>query len=186
MLTPRERSLAKAKADPDHGTTWLWDDGGRHEAGFDGIAGDCVARSIAIASGRPYAEVYQRLAQGNAAQRRGKREKVARAGKVTASHGICVKRKWFREYMDDLGARWLSTMGIGTGCKVHLTPSELPAGRLVVAVSNHYTAVIDGVIRDIHNPSRGGTRCVYGYWILPGTPGKKAARPPFAVKLPKG
>ena len=25
--------------------------------------------------------------------------------------------------------------------------------------------VIDGVIQDTHNPSRGGTRCVYGYYI---------------------
>ena len=24
--------------------------------------------------------------------------------------------------------------------------------------------VIDGVIHDNHNPSRGGTRCVYGYY----------------------
>ena len=34
------------------------DDGGRAAAGFKGSAGDCVARSVAIASGRPYAEVY--------------------------------------------------------------------------------------------------------------------------------
>jgi hypothetical protein len=25
--------------------------------------------------------------------------------------------------------------------------------------------VIDGVIHDTFDPSRGGTRCVYGYWI---------------------
>ncbi len=29
----------------------------------------------------------------------------------------------------------------------------------------HYTAVIDGVINDTHDPSREGTRCVYGYWV---------------------
>ncbi len=37
-------------------------------------------------------------------------------------------------------------------------------GRLIVSVSKHMTAVIDGVIHDTHNPSRDGTRCVYGYW----------------------
>lgn len=58
-------------------------------------------------------------------------------------------------------------MGIGTGCTVHLVSQELPGGRLIVSVSKHLTAVIDGVIHDTHNPSRSGTRCVYGYWQCP-------------------
>jgi hypothetical protein len=56
-------------------------------------------------------------------------------------------------------------MGIGTGCKVHLNADELPKGRLIVSVSKHYTALIDGVINDLYNPDRGGKRCVYGYWV---------------------
>jgi len=55
-------------------------------------------------------------------------------------------------------------MAIGQGCKVHLRAEELPPGRLVVQVSKHVTAVIDGVIYDTHDCSRGGTRCVYGLW----------------------
>jgi hypothetical protein len=55
-------------------------------------------------------------------------------------------------------------MGIGTGCTVHLRDGELPSGRLVVSVSRHEVAVIDGVMHDTHDPSRDGTRCVYGYW----------------------
>ena len=39
-------------------------------------------------------------------------------------------------------------------------------GRLVVSLSRHWTAVIDGVIFDTHDPSRRGTRCVYGYWLF--------------------
>lgn len=50
---------------------------------------------------------------------------------------------------------------------MHLRASELPAGRLIVAVSKHLTCVIDGVIYDTHDPSRGGTRCVYGYFTAP-------------------
>ena len=57
-------------------------------------------------------------------------------------------------------------MGIGTGCKVHLRKDELPMGRIIVALSKHYAAVIDGVVHDTHDPSRSGTRCVYGYWRL--------------------
>jgi hypothetical protein len=57
-----------------------------------------------------------------------------------------------------------AAMQVGSGTKVHLRDGELPMGRLVVAVSNHVTAVIDGVVHDTHDPSRGGTRAVYGYW----------------------
>ena len=55
-------------------------------------------------------------------------------------------------------------MKIGSGCTVHLRADELPTGRLIVSVSRHVVAVIDGVIHDTHDPSRDGTRCVYGYW----------------------
>jgi hypothetical protein len=55
-------------------------------------------------------------------------------------------------------------MQIGSGCKVHLRADELPAGRLVVKLSRHLVAVIDGVIHDTYDCSRGGTRCVYGFY----------------------
>ena len=32
-------------------------------------------------------------------------------------------------------------------------------------LSGHLAAVIDGVVHDIHDCSRDGTRCVYGYFI---------------------
>lgn len=140
---------------------FTYHDGGRAAAGYTGKAGDCVCRSIAIVTGIDYQEVYDRLADGNAAQRRSKR-----TGKKprTASQGINVRRQWVKEYMESLGFKWTATMRIGSGCTVHLRDGELPDGRLVVSVSKHWTAVIDGVIHDTHDPSRGGTRCVYGYW----------------------
>lgn len=140
-------------------------DGGRKAAGFEGKAGDCVARAVAVASGQPYADVYRALAAGSGAERvmRGKKRKGA-----TASHGIHTGRVWFKRYMTSLGFRWVATMGIGTGCTVHLRAEELPPGRLVVDVSKHCTAVVDGVVHDTHDPTRGGTRCVYGYWIHEG------------------
>ena len=69
-----------------------------------------------------------------------------------------------KEYLKDLGWTWIPTMFIGSGCKVHLRKDELPAGRLIVQVSRHLTAVIDGVLHDGYDCSREGTRCVYGYW----------------------
>lgn len=144
--------------------THIHDDGGRKEAGYTGSTGDCVTRSIAIAAGLPYKEVYDALAKGNQTQRSSKYDKRSKAGKRTARNGISTTRKWFKDYMQQLGFEWTPTMQIGSGCKVHLKADELPAGRLIVALSRHYAAVIDGVVHDLYDPSRGGTRCVYGYW----------------------
>ena len=135
---------------------WVYDDGGRTAAGFRGSAGDCVARAVAIASGRPYPEVYAALATGAGSERKSRG--------ASARNGIHTRRKWFQDYMRSLGFAWTPTMHIGTGCRVHLRANELPAGRLVVAVSKHLVAVIDGVAHDTHDPARAGTRCVYGYW----------------------
>ena len=139
-----------------------YNDGGRKEAGRKGDTGDCVTRAIAIASELPYQEVYDVLAQGNGTQRNSSCDKKKRSR--TASNGINVRRKWFKDYMASIGFKWTPTMFIGSGCKVHLKSDELPKGRLVVTVSKHYTTMIDGVINDTWDPSREGTRCVYGYW----------------------
>jgi hypothetical protein len=69
-----------------------------------------------------------------------------------------------RRVLEGLG--WVSTptMAIGSDCTVHLRDGELPGGRLIVSVSKHMVAVVDGVIHDASDPSRDGTRCVYGCW----------------------
>lgn len=152
---------------------FVYNDGGRKDAGFTGHVGDCVARSIAIATERPYRDVYWELHEGAMTERITKH-----GGKGAVRNGIRTTRKWFKEYMEKLGWEFVPTMGIGTGCRVHLVAGELPMGRLIVAVSKHYTAVIDGVVHDTHDPQRrihwfkpGTTvvektteRCVYGYW----------------------
>jgi hypothetical protein len=140
-------------------------DGGRVAAGFKGSTGDCVVRAVAIATEQPYGEVYEVLSAGCRTQRQTKRSNV----KASARNGVHVQRKWFKDYMTSIGWMWTPTMGIGTGCTVHLADGELPMGRLIVSVSKHYTAVIDNVIHDTHDPQRPasdlmGGRCVYGYW----------------------
>lgn len=144
---------------------WLYDDGGRPEAGYSGVAGDCVVRSIAIAAQIPYQRVYDDLFLLQRERASKKRSAAAREREMRRSsprHG--VHPDVTRTYLADLGWEWVPTMGIGTGCQVHLRADELPPGRLIVRTSKHVTAVVDGVIRDTHDPSRGGTRCVYGYW----------------------
>ncbi len=140
----------------------MQDDGGRFAAGYKGRAGDCVARAIAIAAELPYQEVYDRLAEGNATQR--KTRGMKNKGKRSARSGIYTSRKWFKDYMVSLGFEWTPTMLIGQGCKVHLRECDLPKGRLIVSLSRHVAAVIDGELHDTHDCSRAGTRCVYGYW----------------------
>ncbi len=136
----------------------VYNDGGRREAGYKGSTGDCVVRSIAIASGKPYQEVYDALNELAKLERTGKRKR----GKSSARNG--VYKATIQKYMKSIGWLWTPTMHIGSGCTVHLASGELPDGRLVVSLSKHLTAVIDGIIYDTHDPSRDGTRCVYGYW----------------------
>lgn len=134
-------------------TGFTYSDGGRAAAGYKGVAGDCVTRAIAIATGKPYAEVYDRMAAGMRAE--GK-PRSARNG---------IDPKVYKAYLEDwLGWTWTPTMAIGSGCTVHLLADELPSGTLIVRLSGHLCAVIDGVVYDASDPRRGGTRCVYGFW----------------------
>ena len=125
-----------------------FDDGGRSRY-FKGETGDCVTRSLAICTGRDYKVIYDELFE--------------LTGK-TPREGVSVKGAKVKRYFRELGLVWKPTMKIGQGCKVHLRSDELPSGRLICNCSRHLVAVIDGVIKDIYDPSRDGTRCVYGYW----------------------
>lgn len=144
-------------------------DGGRRAAGFSGTADDCVVRAISIVTGRPYSLVYDECAEINAKTPKSKRRRhLKQLGSRSASHGVFTRSAIFDRYMDRLGFVWTPTMKIGSGCKVHLRDGELPMGRLVVNVSKHMCAVIDGVLHDNHDCTRGGTRCVYGYYTFKG------------------
>ena len=154
-----------------------FNDGGRAAEGFrhKKHCGDCVCRAIAIATQRPYSEIYDLILHYAEYERTGKRKR-----KISDPENG-VGRYTHSRVMSLLGWEWVPTMGIGTGCKVHLCADELPAGRIVVNVSNHFTAVVDGVINDTYDPSRGGTRCVYGYY----RPTANALKPsdPLPVKI---
>ena len=54
-------------------------DGGRSAAGYKGQAGDCVVRSIAIATGIPYQKVYDDLFKANQEFRNTSKTKLARS-----------------------------------------------------------------------------------------------------------
>jgi len=127
-----------------------YNDGGRKDAGYKGKSSDCVTRAIAIATGQPYKRVY------------GKFRSILKVVGMTPSKGI--PKEVGKKYLKEQGWKWKATMGIGTGCKVHLRADELPSGSIICSVSRHLVAVIDGVIQDTFDCSRDGKRCVYGYW----------------------
>lgn len=140
---------------------WVYDDGGRSEYYKGKDAGDCVCRAVAIATGLDYKKVYDDINELAKSERTGKRKR----GKSSARNG--VYKDTIRKLMTMYGWKWVPTMKVGQGCKVHLREDELPSGRLVVSVSRHLTAVIDGICHDTYDPSREGTRCVYGYFVKP-------------------
>jgi hypothetical protein len=137
---------------------FVYNDGGRAAAGYKGRAGDCVVRAIAIATQKPYQEVYDAINSLVLTER-------VHRGRTRSSPRSGVGRTTYESYLiEQLGWEWIATMQVGSGCRVHLRTEELPRGRLVVRLSRHLTAVIDGVIHDIYNPDRQGSRCVYGYF----------------------
>jgi len=140
-------------------------DGGRKAAGFKGKAGDCVVRSIAIATGISYQKVYQDLYDANEKFRIKSRSKLAKSLiKKNDSPRTGTHRAVLKKYLKQLGWKWTPTMFIGQGCKIHLKKEELPNDTLIVSCSKHITVVINGVLNDTYDCSRNGTRCVYGYW----------------------
>lgn len=155
---------------------FIFNDGGRAEAGFKGTAGDCVCRAIAIATQKPYKEIYNLINKFAQYENKGTKKR----GISSARNG--VYKETIKNVMCWLGWKWIPTMAIGKGCTVHLDKAELPNGRIVVNLSKHTTAVIDGVVNDIYDPNdRGYTivvkngiqtfngkapaRCVYGYFV---------------------
>lgn len=143
-----------------------FNDGGREKAGFKGGAGDCVVRSIAIATTLPYIQVYEDLRLANERYTQLRNDRLAkRLNAKGSSPRNGNHRNVFHDYILGLGFEWVPTMKVGAGCQVHLRPDELPSGVLITKVSKHLTAIIDGVIQDTHDPSRSGNRCVYGYYI---------------------
>lgn len=156
---------------------FTYNDGGRYAAGYKGNTGDCVTRAIAIVTGKPYKEVYDKMNElAKPVNAKGYKTLRGNSNARTGMH-----KKAYHNYLLSIGMKWTPTMFIGKGCKVHLKADELPKGKLIVSVSKHLTAVIDGVINDTYNPQRGGgsyikvengietrgttaERCVYGYY----------------------
>lgn len=141
--------------------------GGREKYFKATNVGDCVTRAITNATGVDYKEIYDRLAYLTKTRRPSKREK--KYAHESPRNGVFtrVAKKYIEQ---ELGWVWVPCMGIGTGCQVHLTSEELPStGNIILNLSHHFSCVKNGVLYDTYDCSRGGNRCVYGYWRAPST-----------------
>src|SRR3990172_460193 len=105
---------------------WVYKDGGRALAGYKGEVCDCVTRAIAIATGIPYKKVYRDI------NRLAKNERTGKWKKSKSNARLGVYPYTWKKYLKLLGWKWTATMGIGTGCKVHLKMDELPLGIIIV------------------------------------------------------
>jgi hypothetical protein len=139
---------------------WVPDDGGRTEAGFKGKAGDCVTRAIAIATGLGYRQVHD-LVDGT-----GRGAPIWRADLSYTSADAGVHPAIVDEVLSgELG--WWDYHRFRPSTRFVL--SRLPAGRIIVELDSippHLCAVIDRVIHDIEDCSKGGRATVHGYWTL--------------------
>lgn len=134
---------------------FIFNDGGRKDAGYKGVAGDCAVRAVAIATNQPYQETYDAINVFCKAEKRKKRRSSSRTG---------VHRDTLSKYLETIGWHWVPTMHVGSGCTVHMRSEELPPGRIITRLSRHFAAVIEGVCNDTYDSTREGGRCVYGYW----------------------
>ena len=127
---------------------YQFNDGGRSKYFSGNNVGDCVTRSIAIATGRDYKEVYGELHKF-----------------LGYSPRNGIKYDDIKKSVAHFGGSWVRVMKIGSGCKVHLKEGEIPmTGTIICRLSGHLCCVKDGVLLDTYDSSRNGTRCVYGFW----------------------
>jgi len=139
------------------------DDGGRAAAGYGEAEGDCVARAITIATGKPYTEVFEALKAAHARYvkrlRPGGDAALAEERRRTEPiHNGCDQKVYGR-YLRSLG--WQYTRIRERLC---LRAGALPSGRLVVDLDRHLVALIDGVIHDTYDSGGAGRRPVKGYY----------------------
>lgn len=126
--------------------TYIFNDGGRQEAGYKGRAGDCGARALAIATKIDYQTAYKLIATANSSMGYAK----------SARNGI--RKEIYHEVLTVLGFKWYpAPKFVGRKAKC----VDMPKGTVIARQAHHFVAVIDGVPHDTWDCSH---KMVYGYW----------------------
>lgn len=124
---------------------YIYDDGGRKEAGFRGGASDCLTRAIAILTKRPYGEVYKEV--GDYFDEAG----WSRSG----ARGVFTRRSGRTRNAYTVQKRLIHEFGfIKVPCKLPdgrwptLTQAWNEFGDHMFTTTKHIAAIADGALRD--------------------------------------
>jgi len=125
---------------------YTFNDGGRADAGYKGKTGDCVVRAIAIASRKPYKEVYGAMAKtmqqagyrasGNAYNQR------PRAGNKPARNARDVQQDVLKQF-------GYTKVRLLHGARPTYTDAYSMYGDCIVGTTKHIAALVDGALHDI-------------------------------------
>lgn len=135
---------------PNTAIDFVYDDGGRNgHRNVRAHVGDCGCRALSIIMQRDYWSLYDYLdANFHGSPSRG------------------LSRDVVHKIMRDEGYEYVACAN-PKGDIRRLRRADLPDGRLLVWIRDHYTAVIDGVIHDTYDCSKHGRAHVMGYWYKP-------------------
>ena len=125
---------------------YIYDDGGRKDAGYKGTTGDCVVRAAAIISATDYREMYGMMADANAnSAQRAKRQGVKRGyAKRTAANGVAKDA-----YVKVFGQIGLVKVRLPKGQRPTYTEAYERYGDCVVTTARHMCAIVGGNLRDL-------------------------------------
>jgi len=154
---------------PERLRSFEFNAGGRATAGITGSSGDCVVRAIAIATGKSYTEVHNALQNGLRHQIEIERKQQLQYGiagrtRPTTTPLTGVTHDVYAPYLKWLGWEYVPKPVGADGKLLRLRPGSLPKGRLIVGLSRHLVAVIEGVIQDTYYSALRGGRPIRGYF----------------------
>ena len=130
---------------------YINDDGGRKDAGFRGRGGDCVTRSIAIATGIPYKRGRKDLTDLT--------KEMTGGLETSAANGVLAPV--YHRYLTDLGWEVVITKG------QYLNSDLGESGPVIARLPRHMVAIVDGSVRDSWD-SRKSRRTKSGFPKLTG------------------
>ena len=141
---------------------FVHNDGGRAAAGFRGQAGDCVTRALAIATGRPYRDVYREVNTLIAIRAKNLKKSSARLGIVPNMLTHIMKHFGF----EHTNVTKITGTDVKHISRENYKAGVFPEGVIIARLKRHVCVIKDGVVHDTFNPAEHGKTVLYGYWIL--------------------
>ena len=130
---------------------YQYNDGGRKEAGYKGHTGDCVARALAISTGKPYKEIYDFV--GETMKSHGYKRSANAYYSGNHRRGM-RKPKLVQE--DIIRSFGFEKVKLPKGPRPTYRQAYEQYGDCMVATRGHILAIKDGAVQDIFDDQ--------GYW----------------------